>query len=313
MNDLIHISYYNELNKSFEKEKSLLDLIYSIKNEGSFDILLTSTSVVPDNIISKVDYHFYNINDTLIKWDELSLFRNYYNIGDSKIISRYPIPPYHGVSVVNQIYLAHTLAQKMGYIKVHYIDYDNEIKNFSELYENSKLLDDYDYVLYKNDDTLTVILSYFFSYNTKSNLSDLKYDNIENMVKVKSTEKIIYEISKYSSYYKHIRNLNENIKGNNSVFFVKKGLNVNNFFPYYDSESEEIFFLAYNNDNDDDVYLELYFNDKYINKTIPKNNWKIINLGKYHNEEIKMKVIFNNQKFKEIHIDKNIKTYSYKK
>jgi hypothetical protein len=309
MKDLIHISYYNELNKSFEKEKLLLDLIYSIKKEGSFDILLTSTSVVPDNIISKVDYYFYNINDTLIKWDEISLFTHYYNIDNGTIISRYPIPPYHGVSVINQIYLGHTLAGKLGYEKVHYVEYDNKIKDFAELYENSKLLD---HILYKIDIKEIIVVSWFFSYNIKSNFSKLKYDDIGNMTKTKSAEKIIYEISSYSSYYKHVKSLNR-IDGNMSSSFIKNGLNVNNFFPYYDSESEEIFFLAYNIGNDNDVYLELFFNDKYVNKIIPKNYNKIISLGKYRNEEIKMKVIFNNQKFKEIHINENIKTYSYKK
>ena len=45
------------------------------------------------------------------------------------------------------------LAKNLKYEKIHYFEYDTKISDDKELVENSKLLDEYDYVVYNDKDT----------------------------------------------------------------------------------------------------------------------------------------------------------------
>ena len=47
------------------------------------------------------------------------------------------------LAVWRLVILGNSIAKNLGYKKIHHLEYDCDIKDFTEIYDNSKLLDDY--------------------------------------------------------------------------------------------------------------------------------------------------------------------------
>ena len=149
MKDLILIGAYCP---DDEREKLLNKCVDSIlKVKGDFDILISSHTIIPEYISKKVDYTFFDKNNDLIT-DMKYLNQPWFSpMSDSIIFTTTLNDSSTYLAVYRLLISGLGIAKTFRYNKVHYLEYDSEMNDFSDLYENSKLLDEYDSVVMKKE------------------------------------------------------------------------------------------------------------------------------------------------------------------
>ena len=156
MKDLILVTSFCNTK---EKENILRNLIHQIYNENNFDILLMSHTIIPDDISYYCNLAIYDSkNELLYDWDMRS--RPWFNPGDQREIQSIFTGFFNThLAVWRLIILGNSIAKNLGYKKIHHLEYDCDIKDFTEIYNNSKLLDVYDCITYnKTINTIDPIL-----------------------------------------------------------------------------------------------------------------------------------------------------------
>lgn len=305
MKDLILISNYSNTAKKQEILRNLVKQIYS-QNEY-FDLLLISHTTIPQDIQDKCNYVFYDFqNELLYDWDLRS--KPWFDPGDQlrPIMSIFTGFYNSHLAIWRMIILGNSIAKNLGYNKIHHIEYDASINNFSEIYDNSKLLDSVDCITYnKKEGTVDGIL--FGSYqayklDTLDNfLLHLDEDKIKKSIKdslSKSPEGMLFDLL-------HI-NKKGIVKdkalldvGNNFGVSNSKLINAHTAWclPYYDKDTEELGFVVWNMEQDSQtINVKLIYNDKQIINLgdINPDHWKLHTLGLYSKSD-NLIVLLNNQ------------------
>jgi len=129
-----------------KRQKMLRDLVHNI-NKDTFDIMISSHTIVPLDISEKSDYLIYEKNNDL-DYNFSNKFLFHYQNHEFSIFSTEPKKYNHFLAVIRHIISGLIYAKELGYTKVHYFEYDSFIENDSELIENSKLLDEYSSIYY---------------------------------------------------------------------------------------------------------------------------------------------------------------------
>ena len=157
MKDLILISNYSE---TYEKQEVLRVLVNQINNyKEHFDLMIVSHTIVPEDISNKCEYVLFDKkNELIFDWDMRC--RPWFNPGNTRqIMSIFTGNFNTHLAIWRMIILGNSVAKNLGYNKVHHIEYDTSINDFSELIENSKLLDNNNSVYYvKSQSTVDDIL-----------------------------------------------------------------------------------------------------------------------------------------------------------
>jgi hypothetical protein len=321
MKDLILITAFCN---TTEKENYLRNLVSVIKKESNFDILITSHSVLPEDIINSVDYYFYDKENKLLKDFDLrnaawfdpnglgpinSIFTGYYNTH---------------LAVWKLIIMGNSIAKNLGYKKVHHIEYDTEIQNFIELSENSELLNEYEFIYYDiiKEGSSNLLLGSFQSYLLDSLdpiLIDYNEEKILDMIRnsyVKSPEVFLKNIIENKNYFLK-KNINE-FELNGMRFGHSRDIQdgVAWCLPYYDKKYNKLMFIVWNMEKKVEVNVEIIYNqDTIINiSNVVPNEWRLIDLGDY-NIAKKLTVILDNQIRNIYNFDQyfeDFKIYSYR-
>ena len=185
MKDLILISNYSE---TYEKQEVLRNLVSQIyKQKSHFDLMIVSHTIVPEDISNKCEYVLYDKkNELLYDWDLRC--KPWFNPGNERQILSIFTGFYNShIAIWRMLILGNGLAKNLGYEKVHHIEYDASINDFSELYENSKLLDTHNSVYYvKSQSTVDDIL--FGSYQS------YRLDHLNDDLLILNEEKIKQKI-----------------------------------------------------------------------------------------------------------------------
>ena len=149
MKDLILIGAYCP---DYEREKLLNDCVDSLQRcRNDYDILISSHTEIPKYISQKVDYTFYDKNNDLIT-DLKYLNQPWFSPMDGMtILSTYIGKHSTYLAVYRLLIFGLGFAKMFKYKKVHYIEYDTVMNDLSELYDNSKLLDEYDNVVIQKE------------------------------------------------------------------------------------------------------------------------------------------------------------------
>jgi hypothetical protein len=321
MKDLILITAFCN---TTEKENYLRNLVSVIKKESNFDILITSHSVLPEDIINSVDYYFYDKENKLLKDFDLrnaawfdpngqgsinSIFTGYYNTH---------------LAVWKLLIIGNSIAKNLGYKKVHHIEYDTEIQNFIELSENSELLNEYEFIYYDiiKQGSSNLLLGSFQSYlldSLDSILIDYNEEKILDMIRnsyVKSPEVFLKNIIENKNYFLK-KNINE-FELNGMRFGHSRDIQegIAWCLPYYDKKYNKLMFIVWNMEKKIEVNVEIIYNqDTIINiSNVVPNEWRLIDLGDY-NIAKKLTVILNNQIRNIYNFDEyfeDFKIYSYR-
>jgi len=293
MKDLILISAFCDTK---DKEDVLRGLVNDCQHvKDNFDVMIVSHSVVPDDIVAKTEYALYDKkNELLYEWDMRS--KPWFNPGDVReILSIFTGSFNTHLAVWRLIILGNSLAKNLGYEKVHHIEYDTRINDFSQLYENSTLLDDHDAVLYnfrRNSTVDSVFFGSYQAYRTSSLpliLHNLMEDEIKKMIKESSTKSPESMLAKLLSQGRRIVNKSTEdlFRGNRFAYSHDPNIKTETAWclPYYDKLTNRICFIVWN--------MEHY--EKYINVTIIYNgektysydvgpqHWHINDLDDYEN------------------------------
>lgn len=325
MKDLIVIGAYCP---DTERQTMLNNCIESLQNiRNDFDILISSHTIIPENITKKVDFTFYDSNNDLLT-DLEYLNQPWFSPYDGGVI----FTTYIGnvtstyLSVYRVLISSLGIAKTYKYNKVHYIEYDSVINDHSDLYDNSKLLDQYDSVLIKKEprqyeDNLYWGQGFFISIKLdRLNKLFLEFDR-EKLLDIllnstaKTNEKITEEIlSKdgntiYFKDYENVISKNNHYKLSNIT--EKESLS-NWVIPFYNPKDDKIYVLSWNDRYDEPITSNFIINDERLisMKNIQKFNWeikKVGNIGELKsmtiivNDKLKNKIEFNsnfNEKFK---------------
>lgn len=295
MKDLIIIGAYCPDTERQVMLEKCVDSLQNVRND--FDILISSHTIIPENISKKVNFTFYDSNNDLLT--------------DLKYLNQPWFSPYEG-SVIFTTYIGNAtstylsvyrvlvsglgIAKTYNYNKVHYLEYDSVINDYSDLYENSILLDNYDSVLVKKEarqyeDNLYWGQGFFMSIKVKTlNKLFLEFDReklLDILLKsnAKTNEKITEEIlSKkgntiYFKDYDLVVNKDNQYKLSNLT--EKESLS-NWVIPFYNPIDDKVYVASWNDRYDDPMNVIFIIDDERLitMKNIQKFNWEIKEVGK---------------------------------
>lgn len=263
--------------------------------KSDFDILISSHSYIPEYIAKKVDYVFYDKNNELLKdWDYINL--PWFSPFEGTTIVSALISNYSTYLAVYRVVIgALGIAKNFNYKKAHYIEYDSVINDYTDLYENNTLLDNYVAVQYTKDQSefdageAIAVWGYgcFQSINLeKINpvLTSYNKETLLNMLKdtrYKTNEKITQEMLLLDGEKIFFKNLIE-IENKNNKFNLSSNIQENNLndwtIPFYDSKTNKINVIAWNSKKEHNINVNFIINkEKIITlSNVSKSEWRIL-------------------------------------
>jgi hypothetical protein len=299
MKDLIIVSSYCDTK---DKENILRNLVNQCYKENSFDLMVVSHTTIPDDISRKTTLSLYDSkNELLYDWDLRS--KPWFNPGNEREIQSIFTGFFNShLAIWRMIILGNSVAKNLGYKKVHHIEYDCDIKDFTEVYDNSKLLDTYDCITYtKVIDTIDDIL--FGTYQA------YRLDTLHNDLLILDEEKIKSQIR--ASNTKSPEGMLFDLLHTNKKGFVKNKslLDINNNFglshtqnthtawclPYYDRLTNKLSFIIWNVEEPSrDINVQLIYNDDKVITfgEIKHLYWVVKDIDDFNNAK-KLTVILN--------------------
>lgn len=303
--DLILITAYVPDEK---RQQMLRNLVYNI-NKDNFDIMVSSHTLIPQDIFEKLDYFVYEKKND-IDYSFKNKFYFYFSNEDFTITSTEPKKYNHFIPVIRHISSGLLYAKNLGYEIVHYFEYDSLIRSDSELIENSKLLENYSAVYYELDHldypnspislNLNKISSKWFELNPHDYEKFLREENSSKLVEE-------YEwklLNQTDSLYKK---KSETLKLNNIDVALNHDLEDNKWVvPVYYAQNNSFFIFSWV-ENHDDVNSEVVviLNDEKtfkINRTM-FGVWDLIDLGSIDDIK-KIKILVNNSIRRDYDFDK---------
>ena len=305
MKDLILISNYSE---TYEKQEVLRVLVNQINNyKEHFDLMIVSHTIVPEDISNKCEYVLFDKkNELIFDWDMRC--RPWFNPGNTRqIMSIFTGNFNTHLAIWRMIILGNSVANNLGYNKVHHIEYDTSINDFSELIENSKLLDNNNSVYYvKSQSTVDDIL--FGSYQAyrldtlHNDLLVLDEDKLKQKIRSvedKSPEMMLLELLR-SSGKTVVKSKNKLDNNGNDFGLTHSQLSTDHTawcLPYYDKLTNKLGFVIWNmEEQNGTINVKLIYNeDRFIDiGDVLSNHWRLMDIDDYDNAR-KLTVILNDK------------------
>lgn len=301
MKDLIIICAYTPDNY---RKNILNDFVKSI-DKVTFDVMVSSHSDVFPETLDNIDYFIYEKNNEVLYDFEFKYLLEYHT--DDWFIETTESRDFnHFIAAYRLFYLGITNAKKIGYKKVHVIEYDTIIKNMdffnycSELIcENSIVYFETDYlpkiISYPMSFNLEKINKYWFEYN-ENEIFDFLKNNPWKTIEEYELIKLNKEINKIPLNYKKIKELGIIL---NTYFSGKE----KNWYVPIINENNELCFFTHNS-NLMSVNIKLIINDKQIkNYNIKSGYWNLDKIGKF-DDISKLTIIIDNEHIKFYDFDK---------
>ena len=320
--DLILITAYCD---NSEKLNLLRNLVTFFKKSDKYDTLVSSHSVLPEDIVKECDYFFYDSKNILLEDYDLRSAAWFDPDGQGPINSIFTGFYNTHLAVWRLIIFGNQIAKNLGYNKIHHIEYDTEVIKTNEIDENSELLNSYDVITYNISDHghQELLLGSYQSYNVNKIPKDLieyNEDRILNTIRnslMKSPEvflkSFLHENTKFLEKKIYERKIN-------GIFFGISNNDPNHpawCVPYYDNKTDKLFFIVWNMEGiNENINVRLIYNkEKIVNiEDVKTKSWRLIELGNYNNSQ-ELVVILNN-KIRNIYnfdlIRESFKYYSYR-
>jgi hypothetical protein len=266
------------------KKQDILRNLVNQLLELKKDIMIISHNHIPDDILKRVNYYFYDEQnktqlDSRFRWK----YHNYtqkYNFNSSILFPSYST----FLPVLRLSWFGYKICKFLGYNVVHKIEYDVVINNFKEFDNNSLLLQN------KNDCIIYDNIRHEESYKMQGSYVAINPQNIPddffiydevNLLKQFQNYSLKVENFVYDYYYsklKHIKksnvelqkslkldlNNNDTSKNNNKLFFT--------LFHNPDiNPNEEWFWYVYcPDDNNDWIPFNIIINNQIIPLSVKK-------------------------------------------
>jgi hypothetical protein len=307
MKELILITAHTPDNK---RQQLLRNFVNSIKGKG-YDIMISSHTFIPKDIMDDIDYFIYNKNNKLLTSSLDKGAMLFISEANKFKIRSAEVKEYnHSLACLELIKFGLNSAKNLNYEKVHFFEYDSIVNGTEELEENSILLDKYNIIYYETAGIQWPNSP--MSLNIKE-ISDLWFD-LDNSDYFsflnKTTSKLCEE---YLSYLISVKD--NSLKKYTSNLFeknIKIGIHDDTnhlswYVPVYNSNNGLLnFFIWSKEDNDLDVMLVVNKNDMH-HKIVSTKCWKLFNIGDY-DKVVDLVIIVDNKLVKHwdfSKIDKN--------
>lgn len=279
-----------------EREKLLYQCVESVQGlKNDFDVMVSSHTHIPEYISNLVDYVFYDKNNELIT-DHDYLNKPWFSPLDNITINSSLVTNYSTYLAAYRIFIGSLgLSKVMGYKKVHWIEYDSNIKDYSEIYDNEKLINDYSAIQYKKEyrnyeDNLEWGYGCFQAINIEKIEKHLLFYDKKYLLEMlsksnhKTNEKItqdLYTMNGGLVLFKNfdILTYSEN-KFNLSTKTEKDSLDYW-AVPFFDTLDESVKFVVWNNKDIGNINVIVIVNDNEIFNffNISKYKWEIKKIG----------------------------------
>jgi hypothetical protein len=278
--DLIIVTTH--CNTQTKKELLLRLLMQLQKFRDNFDILVSSHIPLDDIFFSYIDFYYFDKNNNVLtdqKYTQNAWFRPSKNY---VVWSSYADYGNTMLAIWDMIIPSIQIAKSHGYQKAHYIEYDTFFQNDIELLDNSKLLNEYDYIFYNSKNTHALVGAYF-AFRIDSIIEEWEKIDHDNVKKIIESS---YPKAPEHLFHKMITTQKKYLKKNLSVLTdsgvainMSRGSKIYWQVPFYEPETNKLKFILWNNNN------ESYFTKVIVNNTllhhfnpIGHNNWKMIDL-----------------------------------
>ena len=304
-----------------EKRRILYNLVSSLQPiRKDFDLMVISHTPVTFDVQENVDWVIFDKdNELLTDWKYQN--QPWFSPHDGKHIQSI----FFGIgntylTLHKQLITGYGHAKTFGYEKVHFIEYDAYFQDHTEFYDNSKILNTYDAVLYTKKDALFEINLQFgignFHSVRISTLSEraFKYDREEILKELeesseKTTEKrtqILYGENGNKIYFKDHNVITQNGNILRIIDFHKGEFEMQWAVPFYDDRKKTIEFVVWNDASEKPCNVIVIVNDDNIIKfeNLKKFEWSIQTLGEP--KDIRnIKVIINDKLKNNIILNEN--------
>ena len=304
-----------------EKRRILYNLVSSLQPiRKDFDLMVISHTPVTFDVQENVDWVIFDKdNELLTDWKYQN--QPWFSPHDGKHIQSI----FFGIgntylTLHKQLITGYGHAKTFGYEKVHFIEYDAYFQDHTEFYDNSKILNTYDAVLYTKKDALFEINLQFgignFHSVRISTLSEraFKYDREEILKELeesseKTTEKrtqILYGENGNKIYFKDHNVITQNGNILRIIDFHKGDFEMQWAVPFYDDRKKTIEFVVWNDASEKPCNVIVIVNDDNIIKfeNLKKFEWSIQTLGEP--KDIRnIKVIINDKLKNNIILNEN--------
>jgi len=286
MKNLIVIGAYCPDDERIDMLENLIDSLEEIKK--SYDILISTHSILPNYIVKKVDYVFYDRNNEII-YDLNYINPPWFSPNPGRHIYSTYVSGYSTYIASYRLLIGGLgMGKVMGYTKTHWIEYDTIFTDLSEIDLNDNLLDEYGSILYRKEskdyeNNLEWGIGNIMSFNLKKIDNELLKYNRKKLLSYiegklsKTNERVTEEIlSRTPILIKDFKSLNEkNIKVNLSNQSKKDELDYW-AIPFYDKKTNKLKVITWNNKNEKPINVIFIINDEKIilHNNVNKFEWK---------------------------------------
>lgn len=308
MKDLICITAHCP---TTEKRKILLDLVLSLQPiRKDFDLMVISHTPVTFDVQENVDWVIFDRENELLK-EWIHQNQPWFSPHEGKHIQSIFFGTGNTyLTLHRQLITGYIHAKGFNYKKAHFIEYDALFKEYTEFYDNSKILDEYDAVLYtKKDELFEINLQFGIG-----NFHSVKIDSLPNRAFNFNRDEILKEIEKseekttekrtqvlYSENGNKVKFKDHNLITKNGnilriIDFHKGEFEMQWAVPYYDNKTDTIDFVVWNEASDKPCDIVVIINDNEIIKyeQLKKFEWSIRTLGNVENIK-NIKIIINDK------------------
>lgn len=276
MKDLILITAYCP---TFEKIKVLHNLLKDLENfRDKYDVMLCSHTKVDRLLQEYCDYYFYS-KDNDVLTDIQYLQNGWVAPWGKKIWSTYISGVNTAPAIFSMLIPGISIAKSIGYEKIHYMEYDTKIDSIFEINENSKDLDEYDYIIYRNENGHKMIGS-FYSFRVDGIIEEYKnyskefWENTFSSKYPRIPENTVFELIENQRKYK-IKNFDLLLDNGISTSFIT-GVSENWCFPFFDHSDYNIkLFVENKNENPFDIKVIVNGNKIVLFNQILNGMWSI--------------------------------------
>jgi hypothetical protein len=146
MKDLIFITAHCPTEEQERALERCVDSVLKCKKH----VALISHTHVPIHIQKKCQFYVYDYNNE-ISDDYNLLGHNDFRFGNQRIQSRFFNKYFYGFAIYRMFSIVSQIAINFGYKNIHQIEYDCELLDNELINEHSKLLEEYDSVIYTDN------------------------------------------------------------------------------------------------------------------------------------------------------------------
>ena len=292
MKDLIFITAHCPTE---EQERALERCVDSVLKCEKHVALISHTHV-PIHIQKKCQFYVYDYNNE-ISDDYNLLGYNHFRFGKQRIQSRFFNKYFYGFAIYRTFSIASQIAINFGYKNIHQIEYDCELLDNELINEHSKLLEEYDSVIYtdngKEDGFLFGSFKSFRVSSLPDKFKNYNKDFIQEEMEITNPKQLEFLTKKLFVNSGKVLFQNEPSKDK-----FKRGdrvLNRNLHYTLYYNSLDKTLNIFYNSiiDSSEDIVI-IVNKTRVINLTTKPYHWHIRPLGIF--DEINHVRVDNSQK-----------------